>query len=318
MIRRHDQRVDVLFINPPSPDGFIYIRDINRHGRSSWERMIWPQTSLAYLAAVANQLGMTVDIVDCIAEEISWPRFEELLRTCRPRFCFSNIISVTYNNDVRALRSAKAISQAITVGMGPHLTNAPDRSLQEAEGLDFIILHEAEETLKELLEVLKQKDPPSENRLKKIKGLAFVPARIFPDGAQTPVITERRPFIDDLDSLPWPRHDLLPLEKYWSPFLGHYTFVEASRGCVYRCIFCRQAVMWQWKYRKRSGRAIAREALYVHSLGVDTILFHADTFTLDQNLVEELCDGLIEAGTPFRWACNTHIKNLHGKSDLVQ
>ncbi len=317
MIRRHDQRVDVLFVNPPSPDGFIYIRDINRHGRSSWERMIWPQTSLAYLAAVANQMGMTVDIVDCIAEEISWPQFEDILRKCRPRFCFSNIISVTYSNDVRALKRAKDISHAITVGMGPHLTNAPERSLREAEGLDFIIRHEAEDTLKELLEVLKQERPPSENRLKKIKGLAFVPARIIPGGAQTPVITEQRPFIDDLDSLPWPRHDLLPLEQYWSPFFGHYTFVEASRGCVYRCIFCRQAVMWQWKYRQRSGRAIAREALYVHSLGVDTILFHADTFTLDQNLVEELCDRLIEAGTPFRWACNTHIKNLYGKPELV-
>ena len=103
MIRRHDQKVDVLFVNPPSPDGFIYIRDINRHGRSSWERMIWPQTSLAYLAAVADQLGMTVDIVDCIAEEISWPRFEDMLLKCRSRFCFSNIISVTYSNDVRAL-----------------------------------------------------------------------------------------------------------------------------------------------------------------------------------------------------------------------
>ena len=318
MIRRHDQKVDVLFVNPPSPDGFIYIRDINRHGRSSWERMIWPQTSLAYLAAVADQLGMTVDIVDCIAEEISWPRFEDILRKCRPRFCFSNIISVTYSNDVRALRRAKEISRAITVGMGPHLTNAPERSLQEAEGLDFIICHEAEDTLKELLEVFKQESPPSANRLKNIKGLAFVPARIIPGEAQTPVITEQRPFIDDLDSLPWPRHDLLPLEKYWSPFFGHYTFVEASRGCAYRCIFCRQAVMWQWKYRKRSGRAIAREALYVHSLGVDTILFHADTFTLDQNLVEELCDSLIEAGAPFRWACNTHIKNLYGKPELVQ
>jgi anaerobic magnesium-protoporphyrin IX monomethyl ester cyclase len=75
MKRKHEQQVDVLLVNPPSPDGFIYIRDINRHGRSSWERMIWPQTSLAYLAAVAGQLGLTVDIVDCIAENIFWPQY---------------------------------------------------------------------------------------------------------------------------------------------------------------------------------------------------------------------------------------------------
>ena len=77
--RRHDKKVDVLFINPPSPDGFIYIRDINRHGRSSWERMKWPQTSLAYLAAVAKQQGFSVDIIDCIAEEITWPDFKKMI-----------------------------------------------------------------------------------------------------------------------------------------------------------------------------------------------------------------------------------------------
>ena len=63
-MRRHSAPVDVLFVNPPSPDRFIYIRDINRHGRSSWERMIWPQTNLAILAAVAGRVGLSVDVVD--------------------------------------------------------------------------------------------------------------------------------------------------------------------------------------------------------------------------------------------------------------
>jgi radical SAM superfamily enzyme YgiQ (UPF0313 family) len=76
--------------------------------------------------------------------------------------------------------------------------------------------------------------------------------------------------------------------------------------------------MWQWKYRRRKGKAIAEEALYVKSLGVDNILFHADTFTLDKNLVEELCDTLIAKGSPFRWACNTHVKSLYEKPELVE
>ena len=44
--------VDVLLVNPPSPDGSVIIRDLNRSGRTSKERIIWPQLSLAYLAAV--------------------------------------------------------------------------------------------------------------------------------------------------------------------------------------------------------------------------------------------------------------------------
>jgi len=315
--QKHDQTVDVLFVNPPSPDRFVYIRDINRHGRSSWERMIWPQTNLAYLAAVAGELGLSADIVDCIAESISWPDYENILRRTKPRYCFSNIISATYSNDVRALQQAKDISAAVTVGMGPHITDSPERTLEEAQGLDFVICHEAEATLAELLRVYEQESPPTIDRLNCVAGIGFVPGRIVPGEPMTPIVTEQRPFISDMDSLPRPRHDLLPLNKYWAPFLGNYTFVEASRGCTYRCIFCRQAVMWQWQYRKRSGKAIAEEALYVHSLGVKNILFHADTFTLDSALVEELCATLIAAGSPLRWACNTHVLNIIKKPELV-
>ncbi|HEX9118055.1 MAG TPA: radical SAM protein, partial [Anaerolineae bacterium] len=45
-------KVDVLLVNPPSPDGGIWIRSQHRVGRRSRENMIWPQVSLAQLAAL--------------------------------------------------------------------------------------------------------------------------------------------------------------------------------------------------------------------------------------------------------------------------
>lgn len=315
--RKHANPVDMLFVNPPTPDGFVYIRDINRHGRSSWERVLWPQTSLAYLAAVAESAGLTVDIVDCIAEEIDWPGYLKVLSKVKPRYCLANVISATYHNDIKALKCAKDISQAKTFGMGPHLTNDPETSLMEADGLDFIILREGEETLKELLTTLERSRNLSIKQLTSIKGIAFNPGKIVPDSSKDVVITAPRAFMADLDELPRARHDLLPLDRYWAPFLSHYTFVEASRGCVYRCVFCRQAVMWEWKFRARSAKSLFEEAQYVHSLGVDNILFHADTFTLDHEMVAELCGLLINAGTPFRWACNTHVKPLYNHPELI-
>ena len=309
--------IDILFVNPPSPDQFIYIRDINRHGRSSWERMIWPQTGLAYLASVAEAHGFTISILDCIAERIGWPEYENRLKELRPKFIFSNIISVTYSNDLRALRLAKDISNAVTIGMGPHLTNSPGESLVEATPLDFVFTHEAERTLGEFLDLARD-GLPSVEILGKIEGIAFIPSRLEEGASSEPVVTNKRAFIADLDELPWPKHELLPLNKYWAPFLGKYTFVESSRGCAYRCTFCRQAVMWEWKFRSRSGKELAKEALYVHSLGVDNILFHADTFTLNRAVVEELCDILIEAGTPFKWACNAHVRTLYEQDQLVE
>ena len=201
MTSRHNAKVDVLFVNPPSPDDFIYIRDINRHGRSSWERMIWPQTNLAILAAIADCAGLTVDIVDCIAERIKWPEYVKILERTQPRYCFSNLISVTYSNDVLALRKAKEMSGAVTIGMGPHITNNPERSLRDAEGLDFVIRHEADSTLEEMLKVYEANEATLE-RLSKVAGIAFIPGRLFEGASDDVVVTGQRPFVDDLDSLP--------------------------------------------------------------------------------------------------------------------
>ena len=58
--------VDVLLVNPPAPDGGIWIRSQHRVGRRSRENMIWPQVSLAQMAAILLP-EYTVEIVDCIA-----------------------------------------------------------------------------------------------------------------------------------------------------------------------------------------------------------------------------------------------------------
>jgi hypothetical protein len=63
--------VDVMLVNPPSPDGGIWIRTQHRVGRRSREEMVWPQCSLAQLAAMLHP-DYTVHIVDAIAERMSW------------------------------------------------------------------------------------------------------------------------------------------------------------------------------------------------------------------------------------------------------
>ncbi|HEY93847.1 MAG TPA: hypothetical protein G4O15_02765, partial [Dehalococcoidia bacterium] len=72
-------RTLILFVNPPSPDGSIYIRDIDRSGRYTRENTIWPQANLAYLAAVMSD-GYEVDLIDCIAERMDWSEFENFVR----------------------------------------------------------------------------------------------------------------------------------------------------------------------------------------------------------------------------------------------
>ncbi len=75
--------VDVLFVNPPTPDGTIWIRSQHRVGRRSRENMIWPQVSLAQLAAVMHPT-YTVRVIDAVADRLDWPTFERMVRQIRP------------------------------------------------------------------------------------------------------------------------------------------------------------------------------------------------------------------------------------------
>ena len=122
--------------------------------------------------------------------------------------------------------------------MGPHLLNDPKKNIKDVEGLDYIICNEAENTLFELIQHLEKKMNQCLMKLKILKGFVFIPAKICKDNSsQEPFQTEKRRFIKNLDDLPLPRHDLLPLDKYWAPIFGNYTFIETSRGCPISVFF---------------------------------------------------------------------------------
>src|SRR5437764_13177112 len=91
--------VDVLLVNPPSPDGGIWIRSQHRVGRKSRENMIWPQVSLAQLAALLHP-DYSVAVIDAIAERMTWKQFEQKLRHFMPKYYLSQVTAPTLQNDM--------------------------------------------------------------------------------------------------------------------------------------------------------------------------------------------------------------------------
>lgn len=284
-----------LCINPPSPDGAVYIRDINRSGRRSRERTIWPQTSLAYLAAVAKMNGFSVNLVDCIASEYDWEDVHNYIRREKPVFVLVQAVSSTMTNDAQATYLGKRYG-AKTILVGPHVTALPEKTLECYPTVDFGLIGECEETLDELLKCLYEKGDPA-----KVAGIV-----LRQDGV--PRRTAPRPFIADLDTLPMPLHELLPIEKYSLPFIGkRYTFVLHSRGCPAACHYCRQTVMWKSKQRYRSPRLIVDELEHLTRMDVNNIMFHADTFTMDHDNVVAICKEIINRKLDVRWICNGRV-----------
>jgi anaerobic magnesium-protoporphyrin IX monomethyl ester cyclase len=315
-------RVDVWLVNPPTPDGAIWIRSQHRVGRRSRENMVWPQVSLAQLAALLTPT-YTVRIVDANAERMNWKTFETLLRQDRPRYYVTQLTAPTLQNDLYGTFLAKAVG-ARTMALGTHVTPMPRETLRPYPSLDFGLRGEPDLTLRDLIDHLegrqldrpdvidvlfKKHDPtyrPSAlpltvDDLSSIKGLVW-------RRNHEVVVNPDRPFIADLDDLPDPHYELLPLTKYRMPLIkGPYAFVVTSRGCPAGCTYCIKHVSYGPTMRLRSAPKLLNEIRTLASHGVHDIHMYADLFTVNRDQVLELCEGLITSGLKIRWTCNSRV-----------
>ncbi len=157
--------VDVLLVNPPSPDGGIWIRSQHRVGRRSRENMIWPQVSLAQLASLLAP-DYTVEIVDAIATRMTWPEFERILEQRRPRYYLTQVTAPTLRNDMYGVFLAKCLG-AQTLAFGTHVTPMTLETMRPFPALDFVLRGEPEATLRELLDHFEGKSP-SDPRVAKL------------------------------------------------------------------------------------------------------------------------------------------------------
>jgi radical SAM superfamily enzyme YgiQ (UPF0313 family) len=318
---RPAEAVDVLLVNPPSPDGGIWIRTQHRVGRRSRENMVWPQVSLAQMAALLHPT-YSVMIVDAIAERLSWPAFRALLDRYQPRYYLTQVTAPTLENDLYGTFLAKARG-ARTIAFGTHVTPMPRETLRAYASLDYILHGEPDLTLRDLLDHLEGKTgerPPEVEKLFASEP-GYQPARAEPGQADLAgvrglawrrgaeiVINATRPFIADLDDLPMPLHERLPLTRYRMPLIkGPFTFIVTSRGCTAGCTYCIKHVSYQYSVRLRSPDKIMEELWLLKRLGIHNIHMYADLFTIHRDQVVELCQRLIREGLKIRWTCNSRV-----------
>jgi anaerobic magnesium-protoporphyrin IX monomethyl ester cyclase len=338
---RPEGAVDILFVNPPAPDGGIWIRSQHRVGRRSREGMIWPQVSLAQMAALFPDYR--VEVVDAIPLRLDWAAFERLLEKKRPRYYVTQVTAPTLRNDMYGTFLARSLG-ATTIAFGTHVTPIPRETMRAFPSLDFVLRGEPELTLRELVSTLEAANSQSEgsmpesqewwpgvepefgkrlcklfteadpewrpawpnsglesDQLESIKGL------VWRDGGEI-VVNRDRPFIRHLDDLPMPRHDLLPLEAYRAPLVkSPYAFVVTSRGCPGGCRFCIKHVSYGRSVRVRSPESIMAELEFLAGLGVRCVNMYADLFTVSREQVVGLCELMLGRGLRMEWTCNSRV-----------
>ncbi|MFH1053057.1 MAG: radical SAM protein [Candidatus Woesearchaeota archaeon] len=186
----------------------------------------------------------------------------------------------------------------ITITGGTHPSFLSEKCLIEVPELDYIIIGEGDYTINELLMKLNKN-----KKITDIDGLAY-----RDDGKIW--MKSKTQFIEDLDDLPLPARDLVPIEKYISINSPHgitskkdiNMSVMTSRGCPFFCVFCSSAGFWGRKYRMRSVDDILDEIeMLVKRYGAKEIQFLDDNLTLNKERALNLFQGMIDRKLDIVW-----------------
>jgi radical SAM superfamily enzyme YgiQ (UPF0313 family) len=282
----------VTLVNPPYPS--------NAHQHPPFTPL-----GLGYLAAVLEKNNFKVDVIDCQALGISYAEFKTELAKRKPDVVGMTSTTLTYKSALEIAKISKQVHpNCLTVLGGCHVTFWDENALKACSSLDVVVRKEGENTFLELIQRLE-----SNESFNDILGITCRDGEGF-------IRNPDRPYIEDLDSLPFPAHHLWPLDRLKK--YGDVMFpLMTSRGCVYWCEFCSAVRMFGRRYRMRSAKNVVDEMEYLHkTYGSSTFTFYDDAFTVDQARVEEICKELHDRNLKLTWDCGTRVDMVN--KELLQ
>jgi len=267
---------------------------------------------LMYMGAVLEKAGYKTEILDAFMTDEEFLKNGETLNVGLP---FERIKHEIYSrkpdivgiagpftcqieNAVKISNLTKQVdSNILTVVGGPHVTTVPKEFLEEAKSVDIAVTGEGEYAMLELAQYFEGK-----KKLSEILGVAYRENNEV-------IVNSPRPFIENLDALPYPAYDLVDMEKYLSPKkIGYRSFrsraasMITSRGCPFNCCFCSVHLHMGKKFRANSADYVLKHIQFVEEkFDVKNIFFEDDNLTFDLARFEAICDGLIEKKIKVGW-----------------
>jgi radical SAM superfamily enzyme YgiQ (UPF0313 family) len=256
-----------------------------------------PPLGICYVAAAFEAAGAEVEIFDFIVSQYTKEKLASELDRFKPDIVGSTSVTMNFPGAASIMQDVKKHNPSIiTIMGGPHVSFDAARTLKKYPEIDLLVIGEGEETIKELVQKVKDKTSwPT------IKGIAFLVNKNV-------IITKPRELIQDLDSIPLPARHLLPLSRYLA--LGFPISLITSRGCPNLCIFCLGRRMVGHKVRNRSANLVVDEIEHIISLGFSRINIADDLFTSDRNRVRAVCEEIKRRGIKFDWTAFARVNTV--------
>lgn len=276
---------------------------------------VTPPLGLLYLASSLKQAGHEPVIIDSIVEAVTniyqisggiagrGLSFNDIISRIPDDaglIGISNLFSCVFPLVRELTMEIKKVYPAIPVVVGgAHPSAAPIETVSEPS-IDFVVIGEGDKTIIELVDNIKEY-----NAIKEIDGLAYK------DEKGIPSLNPKTKFIENLDSIPFPARELIPLEKYYKTGEAHgstqdrWTPIVSSRGCPYQCTFCASPR----RYRARTAEDVLDEIEEcIKKYNITEFHFEDDNFTLSKKRTIEICTGILKRKLKIRWQTPNGIR----------
>ncbi len=272
-------KIDCLFINP---------RDLI--GADAYLK-------LANLAGVLRSKNITAEIIEPAAAKITHNQIIEIIQSKQPSIICVAAFPSTLPDAYTTIQLIKEnFPEKVIILEGYHVNADP--SIITHLGIKYAIRGDSEYSFVEFCESILKGESPSVD----LPGLVINNNGILKVNQQAS--------IREIDSLPLPAYDLLPIGKYYSATTNKvYMKMFTTRGCPYDCNFCASAP--QMNYRWLSNENVIKHLdVLVNKLGVEWVEFMDLTFTVSKKRTLELCDAIIQSGIRFDWGCETRADKI--------
>ena len=276
-----------------------------------------PPFGLACIASYIREHSFSVGIMDALAEDMEPMQVLDYIGKHQPKVIGFSAMTPQFLRTVRIAKDiSKRFPEILTIIGGHHASIMPYETLEEDCCLDLLVYGEGEETFLEIINKYKERGWNKEEFLKDADCLKAIDGIAFRDKDSNIKINKSRRQIEDLDSLPSPAWDLLPLGKY-IPLPNQYLnkpviHMVSIRGCPFDCDFCSNNSVFGRKIRARSPERVVDDIKYVKSkYNMKEISFWDDTMTVNKKWLEKFCNCLIENKVNVTWTCYSRVDTVN-------
>ena len=268
-------------------------------GPSTEMHEVYPSLGLLYIAGVLRKNGIDVSVIEARTTGLTYDEVISRVEEEKPDFAGITVITSKVAGALRLSAGIKEADQNIKVILGgPHI-HFEHRTVIEDPSVDFCVRGEGEITAFHLITCISNGGNPGN-----IRGVTFKRGKDV-------VVNPDRPFIHDLDDIPFPTRDLLHDPVYRGAWTEDQAFLPmiATRGCPYHCQFCASPAIWGHLQRRRSVRNVLEEIGYLNKkFNVRCIRFLDDLLVANKRWAIDLCRGMIEEGLDdIVWACDCRV-----------